>query len=337
MNKSKRKYLSEFALNIHTGGWTLMPASDLAIDNPLMPDDSTQGLLDNSHIYLLSKLPRLSFSPNRFQYKNNVISGDFTFKVEGKEKLVPFEFSPNPSSDITNIELSPYPHREILMKDSNGDAIRFIPASLLFFSFGFHTKFNEIKNLEVLYVGQAYADGKRSAVDRLKNHSTLQKILANFQYSSPDYEIYILMYEYMDPVLFTSMDGRSKAQITDYRDINRFHSIVDNPPTKKQVISLMEAGLIRYFQPKYNKIYKENFPSTSHEILKGCYALDFSALVVEINSEDLGFSLYSDNIKPSSHHISKIELIDPDKRWGFFHISDGEDAVKSPDVITIKK
>lgn len=337
MNKSKRKYLSEFAVNIRTGRWMLMPASDLAIDNPLMPDASTQSLLDNSHIYLLTKLPRLSFSPNTFQYKNNIISGDFTFKVEGKENLVPFEFSPSPSSNITNIELSPYPHREILMKDSNGDTVRYIPASLLFFNFGFHTQFNEIKNLEILYVGQAYADGKRSAIDRLKSHSTLQKILASFQYSSPDSEIYVLMYEYIDPFIFTSMDGRSKAQITDYRDISRFHSIIDNPPTKQQVISLMEAGLIRYFQPEYNKTYKENFPSTSHQILKECYALDFSALIVEINSEELGFSLYSDNIKPFSHHISKIELIDPDERWGFFHFSDGENAVKLPDVITLKK
>lgn len=101
--------------------------------------------------------------------------------------------------------------------------------------------------------------------------------------------------------------------------LQRFYSIISNPLNEYQQVCLTEAGLIRYFQPRYNKIYKENFPSIKHKILEECYKLDFSGLVVEINTEELNFFLYSDSAQKHFHHIANINLIDHAERYGFFH------------------
>lgn len=54
------------------------------------------------------------------------------------------------------------------------------------------------RNFEVLYVGQAFAEGKRTAIDRLKSHSTLQKILAETMSDYPDDQVFIFNLVYDD-------------------------------------------------------------------------------------------------------------------------------------------
>lgn len=233
--------------------------------------------------------------------------------------------------------MSQYPHREFVTFDSKGNEVRHLPASIVCMSTRWHLQNSELRDLEVLYVGQAYGDGTRSAFERLKSHSTLQKILAQAQYESPDSEIQIITFEYAQYRVFSQMDGRAKGVIKDYRDIDRFRNIMKTPLSEYQQICLTEAGLIRYFQPKYNVIYKDNFPSDKHKILASCYNLDFSGLVVEINTEELRFCLFSDKVSPKEHHICKVDILDPEKRWGFFHYSNSDGSVfKMPDVIQRK-
>lgn len=174
----------------------------------------------------------------------------------------------------------------------------------------------------MLYVGQAYADGKRSAIDRLKSHSTLQKILAETQHASPDDEILLLAFEYSPYQVIASMNAADKNSISDETDTQRHISILDNPLTEHQQICLAEAGLIRYFQPKYNEIYKDSFPASDQKILNHCYDLDFSALVVEIDTDELGLMLHSPTVPESGHHIGKFDLVNPTVRRSFFTFVD---------------
>jgi len=334
LSESKRKYLSEFAVGMYTARWIMIPASEINADKEIPLE--VQNVLDTCHIYAISKMPSLSFCKDTFEYKNEIITGNLLYKINGEKKSLPFTKKFPLLDNATGVKISKYPHREIVTFNNDIQDIRHLPANLLCIGNRMPIKNKELRNLEVLYIGQAYGNmGNRSAVDRLKSHSTLQKILADVQHSSPDDEVYVLTFEYMPYQVITSMDGRSNAKIKDYRDIQRFHSILDNPLTEYQQICLIEAGLIRYFQPTYNKIYKDNFPAEKHKILEKCYELDFSGLIVEINTEELSFLLYSEIASPKSHHIAKIELTDPDERWGFFHFSVGEnETMKTSDVIS---
>ncbi|RQW61911.1 hypothetical protein [Vibrio viridaestus] len=332
MTESKRKYLSEFAVNLYSGRWMMTAASQL-MSGGEMPEEFKE-VSDNSHIYIICQRPILSFDGEDFKYEGGKISGSLVYRVEGKLTKIPFEQDFPLLDGATEVKLSKYPHREIITCDSNGEVVRYLPATALGMAHGVHLSRPELANLEVLYVGQAFGDGTRSAFERLKSHSTLQKILAQSQYEAPDNEVSLLTFEYVPYRVLTQMDGRDRQAIGGPEDIERFRSIMDNPLTEHQQICLVEASLIRYFQPKYNVIYKDNFPSDKHKILESCYDLDFSGLVVEVNTDDYRLCMFSEKVAPKLHHICKVDILDPEKRHGFFHytIADRETA-KMPDVI----
>ena len=293
-----------------------------------------QELIDNTHIYIISKLPSLAFSRLTFNHIDHKISGILRYKVKGEKREIDFSTDFHLPEDATEIRISDYPHRELITYNEKGEKVTYLPASMISTGLGLHVKNKELGNLEVLYVGQAFGDGSRNTFDRLRSHSTCQKILAQVQYEDPDSEVYLLAFEYCPYRIFLQFDGKAKGVISDYRDLNRVRSVIDNPLTIHQQICLAEASLIRYFQPRYNEIYKHNFPNENHKLLQSCYDLDFSGLVVEINTEELMFNLFSNTIVPKEHHICNIEIIDPEERWGFFHTTlDDNKTVKAPNVI----
>lgn len=296
----------------------MIPSWEINSDGTMSPEHTK--ISENCHIYLICRRPGFCYDPSSFCYSDGKIKGDLIYKINGTPNKIPFENEFPLLDGATDISLSPYPHREIQTKDKAGEIVRFLPATALGIGLRAHVGERLLSDLEVLYVGQAYADGKRSALDRLKNHSTLQKILAHAQYNMPDDEIFVLTFEYAPYTIMTMFDGRANNPIKDERDEKRFVSILENPLTQHQQICLAEAGLIRYFRPKYNEIYKESFPAPDLKILSECYDLDFSALAVEINTEDLGFNLYTNSTRAKGHHIAQFDLINPSERLSFFSL-----------------
>lgn len=318
MPETKRKHLSEFAVSLCTKSILLISSSQITSDGEMRPEE--KAVSDECHIYLICRLPMLSFDPNHFKYNGLEAEGNLIYRIEGNERKVPFKI-PFPLLDgAVEVKITDYPHREMRTYDNEGNMVRYMPANAVALNYGLHAENEELSNLNVLYVGQAFGDGNRTAFDRLRSHSTLQKILAEAQYESPDSEIFLFLFEYDHYRIITSMNAN--AQETGDKDTERFFSIIDNPLTEKQQICLAEAGLIRYFQPRYNKIYKESFPQQDQKILTECFELDFSGLIVEINTEDLLFQLSSESISPNSHHIAQFNLVNHDDRWGFFHFLD---------------
>lgn len=307
-------------------------ANQLMSDGEMLPEHKE--VSDLCHIYIITKLPRINFNPETTTYNNGKISGHLQFRIKGELREIFFDSEFPLLDGATKARLSDYPHREIQTSTDDGQQVRYLPANAVAFSSKLRLEHQELNNLEVLYVGQAFGDGSRSAFERLRSHNTLQKILANVQADYPDDEVYVLMFEYVHYRVMTMMNGMVDAQNAQEEDSARFYSILENPLTEHQQICLVEAGLIRYFGPKYNAIYKDSFPSRSHKILAECYCLDFSGLVVEINTEELYFFLGSDYAKPNTHHISQIDLIADEDRQGFFYFSDGHGKdFDMPDVI----
>jgi hypothetical protein len=318
----KRKYLSEFAVNLYSARWQLITAEQLTSGGKMRPEELR--IANSCHIYLICQRPGLTYVPETFSYIDGIISGDLAYRISGAKKTVHFQRRFDLLDGATRVKLSEYPQREILALNDKGERVRYLPASMLSITLGQHFSCKDISMLDVLYVGQSFASGNRSAFDRLRSHSTLQKILAEASYKSPDNEIFVATFEYLPYRVISSIDGRSAEAISDYSDTKRFTSIREKPLKKSQQVSLIEAALIRYFRPHYNTIYKKKFPSNTHKVLRSCYELDFSELVVEINTEDLRFYLHSDHVTPSMHHISNIELVSENDRAGLFYFTDNE-------------
>lgn len=322
-----RKYLSEHAVNLYTSNWLMISASQLTSDAEM--DEEQRNISNNCHIYIISKLPSVRYCPERFNYENGYISGVILYTHDGKLNELPFKWEFSLLDGATSVCLSDYPHRDMVTLDDEGNNVRYLPASTIAMRLNSDLRMSEFSNLEVLYVGQSFGDGSRTAFERLKSHSTLQKILADTAYESPDDEVYLLMFQYEPYRIMINIDGRFKPEVSDYRDVERFHNIVDTPLSEFQQVCLAEAGLIRYFKPKYNDRYKKTFPSETHKILKECYSLDFSGLAVEINTDEFGFNLFSKVAKPKDHHISNINLVDVEERWGFFHYQVNENEAEA--------
>ena len=318
MPKVKRKFLSEFGVNLCSARWLLMPATQLSSDG-VMGDEESE-ISKNCHIYLICERPAISFDKNDFSYDGKSISGSIIYKIDGIDFREKYTQEFPLLDDAIELKLSKYPHREIQTFNKSGECVRYLPASALSIAHRAKSHDHIFRKLKVLYVGQAFGNGSRTAQERLKSHSTLQKILAEASYNSPDSEIFVITFEYAHYRLITSFDGISKEAIRDKRDSARFISIIDNPLKASEQISLAEAALIRYFQPHYNKIYKKKFPSTDLKVLKRCYEYDYSALFVEINTDELDLCLYSESISPAMHHIANIDLVDHQSRSSFFHM-----------------
>lgn len=327
--KKTRRHLSEYSVHICSSKWLMMPSDQIQAEGTMNED--AENVSKACHIYLICRRPSTYFIKDTMKYDGKTIEVDVGYKVDGEEKKFSYKGEFPLLDDAVRLSVSGYPHREIITYDKDGEEVRRLPASLVSIKQDWKSP---LKQLEVLYVGQSFGNGSRTAHERLKSHSTLQKILADSHHKYPDGEISVLMVKFEPYELLIAMDGNSNVKNDDHVENNRFRSIRENPLSEKQQIDLVEAALIRYFQPHYNDKFKVKFPSPKVKVLRKCYELDFSGLVVEINTEELMFRLYSKERELSHHHICNVDIADEKSRAGFFYVTLGTgDMVKISDCI----
>lgn len=174
---------------------------------------------------------------------------------------------------------------------------------------------------KVLYIGQAFGkNGSRQALDRLlKGHEKLQEIC--IKGVPADHALYLLLVD-VEPGtnLHTIFNSMAQEQANTYDRI--LHGLeAQAETTEAEKTTLYEASLIRYFEPPYNKEFKETFPSTNMTLLQGCYKKDINTIIAEINL-DGEFQLTSDKIPPKKNHMAVHELHSDDERKIFFGLID---------------
>lgn len=316
----ERKYVTEYCYGYMNSLTVMVSAHQLMQGGTMKPEEENN--LSKCHIYFIAARPLPYFKEGSINHQEKKLSGILCYKIDGKEYEIPFDDYPwILDKEVVRIEHK-YPFREVKSYKANDDEGTYVPASFLASMYtsegdeGAH-----LKQYEILYIGQALGQGSRSAADRLTRHETLQKILAVSNYDYPDKEIMLFMFEFENDQVLTSMDGRAKSADNSEKNETRLMNAIRNPPDKKQKIGMIEAGLIRYFQPLYNEKFKIKFPSTKHKVLKACINLDVTGLVIEIDTSDLICQLFSPTISPNEHHIAKINLTNPRNRLSFFHIS----------------
>lgn len=107
---------------------------------------------------------------------------------------------------------------------------------------------------EVLYIGQSK---RKNIFDRLKNHSTLQKIMRDNMRAGDNKEIYILLHS-VGIKRFVQQDlNMYNASFIFGNTVGSINEL-DNGIQKEDIVNIAEALLISHFKPEYNDKLKKD-------------------------------------------------------------------------------
>lgn len=287
----KRKYLSEFGINVFTSFKTIIPVEHLDI----VKDGRSY------HIYSIMATPKMRILYESITQDYDRLQIRLEKQIEDKFEEIPVgDIILHPELDHTKLDIAcKYPYNNMILEITDERWLSTYGSNLknrkLLLDAQEVLNLSNIRSvweLEVLYVGQAFGkDGERLATERLKSHSTLQRILTDYHSSHPDKRLYIFLYEFT-PQMQMSFDGLSGVYSTTREEDERhFNEVISNPLKYNQVINITEAAMINYFKPPYNVNFVENFPDEGHKGYSQYYDLDYNNLVVEV---DLEFDANSD-------------------------------------------
>ncbi|MBU2588879.1 MAG: hypothetical protein KJ872_12295 [Alphaproteobacteria bacterium] len=170
---------------------------------------------------------------------------------------------------------------------------------------------------DVLYVGQAYGkDGSRNALDQLLKHETLQKISVKGTPAGRRLTLLMLKIEPGNRMITVMIPWAGNKEDGPKRIAAGLDKLFGTSDAER--VALYEASLIRYFQPPFNKEFKDSFPSTNLKVLTDCHEKDFAGLISEICIDELPFKLTSEAVEPAQYNIARFDLHEDEARRMFF-------------------
>jgi hypothetical protein len=119
-------------------------------------------------------------------------------------------------------------------------------------------------------------------------------------------------------------DGRTKFSDQEKaKDKKRFQhvysTLMGEGINEQQKINFTEAALIRYFEPPYNKIYKDTFPNPAHSTYSQCYELDINSICIELQTSELvNCQFFSSTIPKAPWHMKDFQLHSKAERRSMF-------------------
>ena len=196
-----RRQPVEFGINMNLLGMIITQQQDLdAVAKLNYFTDS-----DPCHIYLIGKRPRVIVDPQSFKFYENYFT--LTFKIQYGYSFK--EINLDCLHFYTNEEVefvSEFPYNFFMLVGKKTGAKLGGRAALLFQQANKQSDFDtDFLDLEILYVGQSYGeDGKRTPVDRLKSHSTLQNIYLEASNRNIDSEIWLTLVSFEEILIMAS-------------------------------------------------------------------------------------------------------------------------------------
>jgi len=325
---SVRKYITEFGLRMNTSRMWLLHQDQL--ENLKNSDEFK---IDPPHIYVVVRQPKVSID-TVFYINDEILR--ISFNIQQQDTLRTESFRVPISPEVPKLELDcPYPYTEYILKDSQGNKHMGGKAAILLLqqinSFqGLDLPSQEIDKLdnlqkslsfEVLYVGQSYGtEGSSTSVDRLINHKTLQKIYFDSSKNFPGKDIWLILCSFEKSIITTTDPKQDEYGVSEAENNKHLFQAANTEVTEKQSINFTEASLIRYFQPEYNKIYKDSFPSTSHTAYSECYELDVNSVAIHLSTQEF-FMLHSSQVPPNCDHSAYFNLHSHNERKSMFELA----------------
>ncbi|WP_341932216.1 type I restriction endonuclease subunit S [Streptococcus pluranimalium] len=217
----------------------------------------------NPHLYFILGMPRWYFK--KVKLSKNKVKFEL-MSEDGTEYKNYFSLEKNgESKKIDSVEIS----KDNLSITINGNE-RYSSTDLML------NNQNFIPAFKILYIGQAKGSNlSRNAQDRLSSHSTLQKVLADINDSKLEYDVRLLLFSTREDKIATTLDSGKYATI-------QVDEIL-NFPDDNNHINLIEAKLINYFKPEYNKKFKENYvPSMNHSSYIKYYEQKYNSMIISL-------------------------------------------------------
>lgn len=287
----KRKYLFEAGLDVFTSYKTIVPVEHLSA---LSEHDKhlyhIYGILAYKKVYFRKEKTKVNF--------NGIQVCLFSVEDETEEEYVLPTWKIAQDLDYSKVSLTlnfPYTFIKVKIEDAEFLSLHpeYVESEIEIYAqdlFNIFAKMSVPKQeFEVLYIGQAFGKrGSRTAFDRLTSHSTLQKILTDYQNRHSNRHIYILLME-MTSNLSMSFDGLTKNYEKNEEESDlHMEAVMCNLPKEDQIINITEAALIHYFKPEYNVNFVENFPDEHHKGYRQYFDLDYNTLTIELDMEFRG-------------------------------------------------
>lgn len=272
------------------------------------------------NIYFIIARPRITIVPEKCEFNDLV---KLVFKIQIKNEFIYRYISFDPKGlDYSNAKIeSNYPYS--LFKLIVNNEVIFTAKSSIYYTLNSNNNTEEF-DAEILYIGQSYGKkGDRKVSERLKTHSTLQKIYSDINQNNPDKEIWLnlLSFEREMNMIFDGFSGLAKRKENDIiNSANIIQKFSNRELKESELINLAEAALIKYFKPKYNYVYKNVFPSIDHKSYKEALELDVNCIGIQLDTETINLKLYSDEVKPNFHNIFTYTLKSKENRMNLFEI-----------------
>ncbi|WP_155518253.1 hypothetical protein [Ralstonia solanacearum] len=308
---SRRLFAAEGSIHLYSSPPTTLTPADLYVARE---HSAFRQAIEGCNLYVVAARPRILIDPADFSVDRKVaLSGHFIVQRQEGVTQVPFrcEFTPEDAGGAEPIEaigIVPSGTHVVLVTATR----RTMLASHVVVAMAQSALTDEDRDLEVLYVGQSIGrSSKRTALDRLLQHSTLQRILAEATTYQPNQEIILLLYRFEHGRIFASTGGDLNAEPTATSEeelvhLDRMHNIKLD---RRAIVSLAEAALIRHFQPYFNVQIKGNdFTARSKiKVLERLLMQDMTGLMVEISSANIQSRLRTASAPP----LDLTELFEP--------------------------
>jgi hypothetical protein len=277
------------------------------------------------NIYFVLRRPKVTVIPDSINISNKKAS--FKLLVHSKEKHIEVDLRCEFTNANSKIEYyTEYPYNILEFRDQEKALMVARPSTLLDSNLVLDNSDCEELDYEVLYIGQAYGkNGKRTALDRLASHETVQKIYSQTLTDNPESDIWIMLCKFtQDSMLFSAGKDLVKVKKEDEKiEEERMKHVFDNNGlsiTERQRINFTEAALIKYFEPYYNIKFKDIFPSPRHTSYKECYDLDIRAINIELDTSEMVRKIFTDKTNRKVHHMKMYEFNDDKDRISLLEV-----------------
>lgn len=183
-----------------------------------------------------------------------------------------------------------------------------------------HKHIEYLLNLNVLYIGQT--EMKQGQYLRFKGHEKINKVSNEIIENKPEKEIIIKLMSFQKP--FTTAMILPNIFSDDYRmDWLPGGGLLENMPYDDWK-TLVEGTLIKYFKPKYNVHFKDNFPSERHTSYSYFYDKNIRSVSVEIHEEYMAHKTGNKNVPYTRIKLIEYSLSN-DEDGTFLHNNEEQD------------